>query len=136
MLTISEVAHRLGINPQTIYFYERIGLIPPPHRSASGYRLFSDDDVTRLSLILGLKTLDLSLDEIHEILCLKDQHCLSCQQVSQELQHKITQINTKIAQLETLRAELITLLNECQSRIQSHPQSGECTLLNEAVEHR
>ncbi|MEA5509298.1 heavy metal-responsive transcriptional regulator [Crocosphaera sp. UHCC 0190] len=125
MLTISEVAHQLSLNPQTIYFYERIGLIPAPRRSGGGYRLFSKEDVTRLSLIIGLKSLDLTLEEIRWILKLKDNHGLTCQQVAQELQDKIIQLDAKIAQMQTLRTELTNLFNECQSRIQSHLQPCE-----------
>ncbi len=41
MFQIGQVCQRLGLNPQTVYFYERIGLIPSPQRTEAGYRLFS-----------------------------------------------------------------------------------------------
>lgn len=46
MLQVGEISRKLGLNPQTIYFYERIGLIPPAQRSESGYRLFTDQNVS------------------------------------------------------------------------------------------
>ena len=58
------------INPQRLYFYERIGLIPPPQRTEAGYRLFSELDVDRLAFITRAKSLGLSLDDIKEILSL------------------------------------------------------------------
>ena len=51
MNRVSDVARRFGLNPQTLYYYERIGLIPAPERNDSGYRVFNDQDLTRLSLI-------------------------------------------------------------------------------------
>ncbi|MEN9205558.1 MAG: MerR family transcriptional regulator, partial [Thermostichales cyanobacterium DRC_bins_46] len=71
-LRIKEVAQHLGLNPQTIYFYERLGLLPNLQRSRSGYRLFSDQDVERLRFIKHAKHLGLTLEEIKDILTLKD----------------------------------------------------------------
>jgi DNA-binding transcriptional MerR regulator len=50
-LKISDVSHHLGVNPQTLYFYERIGLIPSSQRTKSGSRLYSQEVVERLSFI-------------------------------------------------------------------------------------
>jgi DNA-binding transcriptional MerR regulator len=134
MLNIGEVAHELSLNPQTIYFYEKIGLIPSITRNKNGYRLFSEDDVTRLSLIVTLKSLGMTLDEVKEMLNLKDNHRLTCEEVAQELQEKIMQINTKIAQLTTLRSELSNLLRECCTRSKSQSKPCQCTLLDELTE--
>lgn len=81
MLKISEVAQRLGVNPQTIYFYERIGLIPSPKRTRSGYRLFGEEDIKRLSFITHVKSLGIPLEDIKEILELKERGKLSCEEV-------------------------------------------------------
>lgn len=131
MLNIGEVAHGLNLNPQTIYFYERKGLIPSVARDQNGYRLFSEEDIKRLSLIVTLKGLGMTLEEIKEILNLKDNHRLTCEEVAHELQEKILQLNTKISQLTTLRNELSHLLQECCTREKSQCSSGECTLLDE-----
>ena len=81
MLQVGEVSRKLGLNPQTLYFYERIGLIPPPHRTESGYRLFSQEDVDRLTFITHTKAMGLSLDDIREILAAKEGKSLTCQTV-------------------------------------------------------
>ncbi|ACK67743.1 transcriptional regulator, MerR family [Rippkaea orientalis PCC 8801] len=134
MSTISEVAHQLSLNPQTIYFYERIGLIPSPCRSEGGYRLFSEEDLARLSLIMTLKSLGMTLEEIKSILDLKDNQRLTCREVAQELEEKILKINTKIAQLTTLRRELTNLLEECCTRLESRSKLCQCTLLDELLQ--
>ncbi len=114
MLKVSEVAKTLGINAQTLYFYERTGLIPPPKRTEAGYRLFSEEDVERLRFITRTKALGLSLDEIKEILALKQGQSLTCQAVQDRLAAKLSQIEGQIQQLQTLQAELQPLLEQCQ----------------------
>ena len=54
MFQVGEVSRRLDLNPQTLYFYERVGLIPPPQRTVAGYRLFSQEDMERLPSLCGL----------------------------------------------------------------------------------
>lgn len=115
MLRVSEVAKTFGVNPQTLYFYERTGVIPPPQRSEAGYRLFSEADVDRLRFIHRAKALGLTLDEIKEILALKEGQLLTCQVVQDRLAAKLNQIEYQIQQLQTLRAELQPLLEQCQA---------------------
>jgi MerR family Zn(II)-responsive transcriptional regulator of zntA len=115
MLKVSEVAQTLGINPQTLYFYERRGIIPPPQRNAAGYRLFSEQDVERLRFITRVKDLGLSLAEIQEILTLKEGQALTCQAVQARLSAKLAQIEEQIQQLQALQQELQPLLATCQA---------------------
>jgi len=84
-LKISDVSHHLGVNPQTLYFYERIGLIPSSQRTKSGSRLYTQEDIERLSFILRAKSLGLTLEEI------KEGEALTCQAVYERLQQKITE---------------------------------------------
>ncbi len=72
MFQVGEVSRRLNLNPQTLYFYERIGLILPPQCTVAGYRLFSQQDMERLAFIVRAKSLGLSLDEIKNISALRD----------------------------------------------------------------
>jgi DNA-binding transcriptional MerR regulator len=64
---IGEVAERLGTTPHAIRFYERNALVPVAGRSDSGYREHSERDVSRLRLLIGLRSLDLPLDQAAEI---------------------------------------------------------------------
>ncbi len=60
MFKIGDIAHKLDIKPQNIYFYERIGLIPPPSMNPQGFRIFEAKDVERLLFIIRLKKLGMS----------------------------------------------------------------------------
>ena len=122
MLQVGEVARQLGLNPQTLYFYERIGLIPSPKRTEAGYRLFAEEDIDRLSFIQSAKALGLSLEEIKELLTLQDGQALSCEEVYQRLLKKVEQIEANIQQLQALKAELLPLLERSRQNSQQPGQ--------------
>lgn len=126
MNRVSDVARRLGLNPQTLYFYERIGLIPAPDRNESGYRIFSDQDIARLSLIERAKTLGLTLDEIKEILLLQAGETLTCSEIHQRLLKKLEQIEVKISQLQALKAELQPLVQRCEDSLNQQQIHTDC----------
>ena len=67
-MRIGELADRLGVTTKSIRFYESIGLLPDPARTASGYRDYAEADAERLTFIKTAQRLGLSLDEIREIM--------------------------------------------------------------------
>jgi DNA-binding transcriptional MerR regulator len=129
MFQVGEVSRLLDINPQTLYFYERIGLIPSPQRTEAGYRLFSQQDVDRLTFITRAKSLGLSLDEIKDILALKDGRSLTCQAVYERLSKKVNEIEDTIRQLQILHNELTPLVQQCYANLQKTDQ--ECVVLDQ-----
>jgi DNA-binding transcriptional MerR regulator len=72
MHQIGEVAEAVGLSLRTIRHYEEVGLVPPSGRSAGGFRLYTDGDIERLGLVKQMKPLDFSLDEMRELLELRD----------------------------------------------------------------
>lgn len=72
MRQIGEVAAMVGLSVRTIRHWDEVGLAPPSGRSSGGFRLYTDIDVDRLRLIRSLKPLDLSLEEICELLDIRD----------------------------------------------------------------
>ncbi|MBO1055302.1 MAG: heavy metal-responsive transcriptional regulator [Dolichospermum sp. JUN01] len=129
MLQVGEICRKLGLNPQTLYFYERIELIPPPQRTESGYRLFSNKDVERLAFISRAKALGLSLDEIKHILTLKEGQSLTCQAMHERLSKKLQEIEDNIRQLQELRDELLPLVNYCLQKSEAADPNHECVIL-------
>lgn len=67
-LTVGDVAARFGITVRTLHHYDDIGLLTPSRRSASGYRVYTSADLTRLSQIIVYRRLEMSLDEIASVL--------------------------------------------------------------------
>ncbi len=69
---IGEVADRVGLSLRTLRHWEEMGLVTPTGRSDGGFRLYGEDDVQRVLLARALKPADFSLDELQEILRLRD----------------------------------------------------------------
>jgi MerR family transcriptional regulator, thiopeptide resistance regulator len=67
-LTVGVVAERFGITVRTLHHYDEIGLLTPSRRAASGYRVYTSADLSRLSQIIVYRRLELSLDEIASLL--------------------------------------------------------------------
>jgi DNA-binding transcriptional MerR regulator len=132
MLQVGEISRRLGLNPQTLYFYERIGLIPKPKRTRSGYRLFTEQDVERLSFIDRAKALGLTLNEIQEILALQDGHALPCHEVRERLLNKADQIKETITRLQELHGELLSLVGCCENNLNHYGSVSDCTTFRNA----
>lgn len=66
-LKIGQVAERVGLSLRTVRYYEEVGLLTPAGRTAGGFRLFSEEAVTRLRFLKGMKPFGLTLEEIREL---------------------------------------------------------------------
>ena len=108
-MRIGELAHLAGINPRTLRYYERIGLLAPSARTEAGYRLYSDTDADRLTFIRRAQMLGLSLAEIADIITLRDDGMPPCRHVRALAELRVAAINQQIAELEALRADLVQL---------------------------
>lgn len=90
--TVGEVAERFGITVRTLHHYDAIGLLNPSRRAASGYRVYTSADLTRLSQIVVYRRLELSLDEIASLLDEGD-----------EISHLVRQRERVMARLDELK---------------------------------
>jgi Hg(II)-responsive transcriptional regulator len=116
-LKVGEVAKRAAVNPQTIHFYEREGLLPKPPRTASNYRMYSDDAVRRVRFIKRAQELGFGLKDIKELLSLRATPGTRCADVRQQAVARLQDINDKIETLQRMRKALTKLIGECAGRI-------------------
>ena len=112
---IGIVAEELRINPKTIRYYEEIELIPEAERNQTGYRVYNHDDIERIAFILRSRDLDFSLDDIGEILSLREHGEAPCLYVSDLVGHRLLDIDTKISALQQLRGELEEIQKDAQA---------------------
>ena len=105
-MQIRELSQRTGLPAKTIRYYETIGLLPPPKRLNNSYRDYGEADVARARFVAGARRLDFSLDDIQEILDLRDRGIAPCRVVLDLLVEKAEQINQRIAELQRMEAEL------------------------------
>ncbi len=108
-LRAGQVADAVGINIETLRYYERRGIIPVPDRSPGGHRVYDDDTVTILRVIKAAQRLGFSLDEVAELLeAGRHRHGARRAGLQARAEAKLVEINEKIADLEVIRDSLIT----------------------------
>lgn len=105
-MQIQELAQRAGVSATTVRYYESIRLLPKPKRRANQYRNYTEADVERVRLVAGARSLDLSLDDIREMLALRDRREAPCRLLLDQLERKAGEIKQRIAQLQRLEKEL------------------------------
>lgn len=113
--TIGKLADASQVSVETIRYYERSGLLNPPQRSASGYRLYRNDDVRRLRFILRAKTLGFTLEEIQALMQLSETDADRCD-VKSLAAEKLSIIDAKITDLQSMRDALGDLHERCDGR--------------------
>lgn len=109
-MTVSEVARRSGAAPDTIRYYTRIGLLPEPPRSSAGYRLFDGAVLDRVAFIKRAQRLGLRLDEIHELLRVRDEGGCPCGSTQRMLENRLAELDRQLATLTELRGDITELL--------------------------
>ena len=131
-LTIGKASKLLNVNPRTLRFYEKIGLIRPTSRSENGYRLYSHQDVESLMFVSRAKKFGLTLNEIGSVLSLKEEGlCYSVKnQVSELLSRKISEIDNNIREMEQLRKEFTEFRVYLQEKESPLTIPAECSCLN------
>ena len=116
-MRIGKLADKIGTTAHTIRWYERRGLLPAAGRTENGYREYTDADASRLRLLVGLRSLDLPLDQASELasLCAEGR----CDQVSQDLRAAIADKRQEIArradELRYLDHRLAHLVGELEA---------------------
>ncbi len=104
-LRSGQVAERAGVNPQTLRYYERRGLIAEPARSPGGHRAYPPDTVTLLTVIKAAQRLGFTLDEVAELLD-TGRRGHPTPDLRARAQAKIAEVDAKIADLTTIRTAL------------------------------
>ncbi len=108
--TVSQLAAAAGISPDTVRYYEREGLLPPPQRTASGYRRFEASMLDRLAFISGCRNLGLTLADIKDLLAVRDTGVCPCEPAERHLTRRLAEVDRRIAELTALRAQMAHML--------------------------
>ena len=112
-MKIGELAKRAQVPIDTVRYYEREGLIPPPVRRASGYRDYLDADVERLRFMRRAKGLGFTLQEIRELLDLTTTSGEDMAALNARAQAKLEDIEGRILALSRVRDALQGLVTAC-----------------------
>ena len=112
-MNIKQAAERSGLSAKTIRYYEDIGLIEPARRD-SGYRDFSEQDVSCLQFVGRARNLGFSTDVCRTLLGLYKDPSRASADVKAIARDHLSQIEQKIKELEGLRFTLTDLVDRCQ----------------------
>ncbi|MGH9718746.1 MAG: heavy metal-responsive transcriptional regulator [Bryobacteraceae bacterium] len=118
-LRIGDLSRRTGLTIDTIRFYDKRRLVPSARRSEGGFRLFREDDIEVLGFIRSAQELGFSLEEIRELLSLRQDAIKACPKVQGLLSGKLVSVRTKIAALTSLESELESVLRKCNKALGS-----------------
>lgn len=115
-LKIGGLARAAGVNLQTIYYYERRGILAPAVRLDSGYRLFDDGAVRKLRFIKNAQRLGFTLSEIAALLNLRVGRTDRCEPVLIKAETKLRQVEEKMKSLAGMGRSLRRLIADCRSK--------------------
>lgn len=105
-LLISELSRQIGIPVPTIRYYERLGLLNPPKRTESQYRVYSEDAKERLRFIQKAKRFGLSLDEIKKLIDIRAEGIPPCASLKVMVKQHLDDLNRSIQEMIAFREEL------------------------------
>lgn len=121
-MQIGELARLTGCAVDTIRYYEKQALLPPPARSAGNFRDYADSHVERLRLIRHCRALDMSLDEIRSLLAVHDQPQADCSAVNALLD---AQVSLRQRCASAGAAAQCGILHELTHTLEALPAVGE-----------
>lgn len=109
-MSITQLAARASIRPDTIRYYEREGLLPSPARTTGDHRRYDERTLDRLQFIRGAKRLGLRLDAIAQLLDIRDTGQCPCEPAADLLRCRLAEIDAEMTKLAALRGQLTTML--------------------------
>ncbi len=113
VLSIGGLSKRTGVHLETVRYYENIGIMPEPPRSAAGHRRYDHEHLKRLTFVKRSRELGFTLKEVRALLDLVDGGDYTCGEVhSLTLQH-LHDVRDKIADLQRLEVALAEMSDEC-----------------------
>ncbi len=130
MLTIGTLSRKTGTKVQTIRYYEQIGLLPEPGRTAGGQRRYSQSELDRLAFVRHARQLGFSLEAIRELLELSDQPGKSCSDADSIARRQLREVEQRLQRLQALKKELKRMIAEC-----SGGQVADCRVLEILRDH-
>ncbi len=112
-ISIGELSRESAVNIETIRYYEKIGIMPAPARTAGGYRLYTPEHLKRLSFVRRGRELGFSLDELRGLLRLVDGHTYTCDEVRALTLEHVATVRQKITDLRRLERVMADMAAQC-----------------------
>ena len=130
-IAIGELSRRTGVKVPTIRYYEQVGLMPVPPRTAGSQRRYGTAEVARLEFIRHSRELGFEVDAIRELLTMNAHPDRSCADVDLIARRHLAEVDRRIERLTALRGELSRMIGEC-----GNGAVGECRVIGALSGHR
>lgn len=133
-LLIGELARQAGVKPDTVRFYERTRLLPPPRRTEGGYRAYDESALRRLRFVRQAQALGFSLDEVRRILSFRGSGAATCRCVVAMAETTLAETAAKLAELQRFHDSLAGQLGRWKRNAKSKPVAEFCALIESTAE--
>ena len=135
MLTVSQLAARCDVTPETVRYYTRAGLLQPKRHPDNGYKLFDIGNIQKLRFIRRAKLLGYTLAEIEQIFHHSKRGDSPCPMVRDFIQHRIETNKAKVIELTALQKRMEAALREWKNKADSMPDGHSiCHLIESFTE--
>lgn len=128
MSGIGELSRTSGCPIETIRYYEKVGLLPPPVRSAGGHRIYSEAHLSRLVFIRQNRELGFPLADIRELMTLAENPDSHCGEALTVVQKHLSEVESKVAKLQKIRSDLLRMASNCES-VCLGAATSDCTIV-------
>ena len=128
-LRSGELARLLGVSPDTLRHYERMGVLPRPRRAGNGYRLYEPAALSRVRLVRRALAVGFTLDELRRLLAARDRGAPPCGEVRRLAGEKLEEIEARLGELASLRDELRRTIRDWDTRLAATPRGKPARLL-------
>jgi len=129
-LFIGELSRQVGISTGTIRYYERLGLLNPPQRTESQYRVYSQEDSERLRFIQKAKRFGLSLDEIKKLIDISASGIPPCASLKVMVKQHLDELDHRIQEMMAFRQALVTQYDQIEAFVPDSVALPKHTLFN------
>lgn len=127
-MQIKELSQATGVDVETIRFYEKQGLLPPPARRDNGYRNYAESHLERLSFIRHCRALDMPLSDVARLLSFLDEPEVHCGDVNDLVDQQLARVRARLKSMRALEKQLMLLRSQCRESL-----GGHCGILDELV---
>ena len=129
-IPIGELSRQTGVKVPTIRYYEQVGLMPIPPRTAGWQRRYSPAQVSRLNFIRHARELGFEIEAIRELLTLSAEPDRSCLEVDAIARRHLADVERRITQLAAMRGELQRMISAC-----GHDRVDQCRVIEALADH-
>ncbi|MDN6322559.1 MAG: helix-turn-helix domain-containing protein [Halomonas sp.] len=128
---IGELARESSCKPETVRYYEHIGLLPSAPRKEGNQRRYTTTAIRRLTFIRHARDFGFSVEAVRELLQMADQPAMPCDEVDTLAKRHLAEVEARLARLTAVRDELQRMIQQCAGG-----NIGHCHIIDVLSDHR